>query len=110
MEYLPGMREGESPSVESWCLLQDWLCNEKKTTEADRVSMIETARSQLQKAHALQVKFRLGTSTAVHGDLRPCNVAVRQSGEKMEIRFLDFGFAGVAVAVAVADGTLEQAR
>ena len=105
MEYLPGMRKGESPSEGDWCLLQDWL--QADPPEEVWVGLCEVARQQLKAAHALQVDFGPCSSTAVHGDLRPCNIAVRQTGVEMRISFLDFGFAGPATTT---DGLLEQAR
>ena len=104
MEYLPGMLgDKDKPFNEGggWSLLKDWLCQHPSEVALGRVE--EAARSQLKKAHETLVDFGPNCSameycTAVHGDLRPCNIAVRQSAESagVTVSFLDFGFAGLA--------------
>ena len=114
MQYLPGMHEVDpSDKGKGWSLLQNWLSKKPSGSALEQVQ--EVARSQLNKAHAIPVdfgpNFAVG-STAVHGDLRPCNIAVLHSGESatVTVSFLDFGFAGLASETAVSAPDMSGAR
>jgi serine/threonine protein kinase len=102
MEYLPGMF-GKGDPLDNrdggWSLLQDWIS--KEHSEVDLGQVREAAKSQLKRAHEISVDFGPNSydgSTGVHGDLRPCNIAVRHYGDPatVAVSFLDFGFAGLA--------------